>query len=203
MSTVSESRKDRVRLILANRLESVVVVIEAVHRRHNTSAILRSAEAFGLHEVHMVTGRFKPSRGAARGAERWLDLHRHGSLEPCVDALRQRGFSFWVADLADHAQSPETVPIDGPIAVLFGAELTGVSDLARSLSDGVVSVPMRGLTASLNVSAAAACTLHRISERRRTLVGGGDLTPSVQQAFFEAWLEREEHAMTGSRARVS
>jgi tRNA (guanosine-2'-O-)-methyltransferase len=200
---VSDRRKARVQEILQNRLGSVVVVAEAVHRRHNTSAILRSAEAFGLHEVHMVTGRFRPSHGAARGAERWLELVRHPQLRPCVEALRTRGFAFWIADLSDDAKSPEEVPVDQPVAVLFGAELTGVSDEARSLADGVVSVPMRGLTTSLNVSAAAACTLHRISERRRALVGGGDLAPERQKTFFEQWLAREMAAQKGMKTRTT
>ena len=53
--------------MLAGRLGSVVVILEAVHRRHNASAILRSCECFGVHEVHLVTKGFKPSKGAARG----------------------------------------------------------------------------------------------------------------------------------------
>jgi len=200
--SVTERRRERVRGALSARLASVVVVVEAVNRRHNVSAILRSAEAFGLHEVHLVTGSFKPSHGAARGAERWLELHRYGSVEACLAGLKQRGMTVWVADLSDDACTPEEVPVDGPLAVLFGSELTGVSDSARALADGVVSVPMRGLTESLNVSVAAACTLHRLAERRRVHLGGGDLDPTRQEAFYAAWLEREAVAEAGTRARV-
>jgi tRNA G18 (ribose-2'-O)-methylase SpoU len=48
-----ERRAARVRAALRQRIGSVVCVLEAVHRRHNTSAILRSCEAFGVHEVHI------------------------------------------------------------------------------------------------------------------------------------------------------
>ena len=65
---IREARRQRVKQMLARRLSGVVVVAEAVRRRHNTSAILRSCEAFGVHEVHLVTGTFRPSKGAARGA---------------------------------------------------------------------------------------------------------------------------------------
>lgn len=200
--SVTERRQERVRGVLSERLGSLVVVVEAVNRRHNVSAILRSAEAFGLHEVHLVTGAFKPSRGAARGAERWLELHRHSSVEACFDALRARGLTLWVADLAPGAHTPEQVPVDDPLAVLFGSELTGVSETARAMADGVVSVPMHGLTESLNVSVAAACTLHRLAERRRFRVGGGDLEPERQVAFYDDWLLREAQAEAGMRARV-
>ena len=153
----------------------MVPVLEAVNRRHNSSAILRSAECFGCHEVHMVTGRFKPAKGAARGSERWLELHRHQDLADCARALKQRGFSIYVADLSLDAMDPEQVPVDSPLAVVFGSELEGVSDEARSVADGLITVPMQGLTESLNVSVAAACILQRLTARRRAFLGGGDL----------------------------
>ena len=59
--------------------------------------------------------------------------------------------------------SPDSLPIDGNVAILMGAELTGVSDRARELADGAICVPMHGLTESLNVSVAAACILQRLT----------------------------------------
>src|SRR5262245_57836273 len=141
-SPISRERRERVRRVLAQRLASVVVVIESVRTRHNTSAILRTAEAFGLHEVHLVTGSFRPARGASRGAERWLELHRHAEVGPCIDALHARGFRVLVADLAGDSFTPETVPVDRPIALLFGSETVGVSHEAKALADGVITVPM-------------------------------------------------------------
>ena len=198
---VGQERQARVRRMLADRLGSVVVLAEAIHRRHNTSAILRSCEAFGVHDVHLITGRFRTSRGAARGAERWLELSRWGSIAECIAHLRSRGFRIFIADLADDAYTPDSLPVDGPVAILFGNELNGVSDEARALADGAVIVPMRGLTESLNVSVAAACVLQRVSERRREVVGG-DLPAERQAAFFAAWLEREELSKRGVIARV-
>ena len=142
------------------------------------------------------------SKGAARGSERWLELNRHERLADCVSGLKSRGFRLYVADLDGAALSPEQVPVDQPIAVLFGSELEGVSEQARHLADGFVTVPMRGLTESLNVSVAAACILQRVTERRRHFMGGGDLSIERQEAFYEAWLEREDVARRGMRARA-
>jgi tRNA (guanosine-2'-O-)-methyltransferase len=199
---VSPERQARVQQMLSDRLGSICVIAEAIHRRHNTSAILRSCEAFGVHEVHLITGEFRTSRGAARGAERWLDLHRWASIGACVAHLKGRGYRIFVGDLAADAHTPETLPVDGPVAILFGSELNGVSDEARALSDGAVIVPMRGLTESLNVSVAAACVLQRVTERRRDRVGGGDLPVERQEVFFTAWLAREELAKRGVIARA-
>ena len=200
--SIRQERQDRVRNMLRQRLGSVVVVLEAVHRRHNASAILRSCECFGVHEVHLITKGFKASKGAARGSERWLDIHRWGSTDDAVSALRERGFAVFAADLTDDAHSPDTVPIDRNVAILMGAELTGVSDRARELCDGAICVPMHGLTESLNVSVAAACILQRVTERARTRAGGGNLDPDRQDRFFAEWSSREIEARQGMLGRV-
>jgi tRNA (guanosine-2'-O-)-methyltransferase len=187
--------------MLTRRLGTVVVVLEAVHRRHNASAILRSCECFGVHEVHLVTHGFEPSKGAARGSERWLDVRHWESTESVVTALHERGFKIFLADLMDGAHSPDTVPVDGPIAILMGAELTGVSDEARALADGAICIPMQGLTESLNVSVAAACILQRVTERRRLVTGGGDLSAERQATFHAEWEVRELAAGQGMIAR--
>jgi tRNA (guanosine-2'-O-)-methyltransferase len=204
VSEIGLERQARVRAMLTRRLGSVTAVVEAVHRRHNTSAILRSCEAFGVHEVQMVTGQFRPSRGAARGAERWVELVRHPQTAPCVQGLKDRGFRVYVADLAPGAYTVDTMPVDQPVAVLFGSELVGVSDEARSVADGAVTVPMWGLTESLNVSVAAACILQRTTSRRRAHIGRtGDLDPARQEAFFDAWVIAETKARIARRKRVA
>ena len=195
--TITEKRQARVRRMLDERLGSVVVILEAVRRRHNSSAIMRSCECFGVHEVHLVKGNFRPSKGAARGAERWLDIHHHDTTESAVLELKRRGFSIFVADLMDGSHSPDTLPLEGPVAILMGAELTGVSDEARALADGAICVPMRGVTESLNVSVAAACIVQRVTERRREQVGGGDLPTDRKDQFFNEWVHREIESRRG------
>ncbi len=201
MATISEERQDRVRRMLGDRLGSVVVILEAVHRRHNASAIIRSCECFGIHEVHLITSGFRPSKGAARGSERWIDVTCSDDTERVILDLRKRGFKIFVADLTEDAYRPDTLPIDAPVAILMGAELTGVSDQARHLADGSICVPMHGLTESLNVSVAAACILQRVTERKRQALGGGDLSIERQQAFFDDWQQRELIAKQGMIAR--
>jgi tRNA (guanosine-2'-O-)-methyltransferase len=199
--SISDERQARVRTMLAGRLGSVVVILEAVHRRHNVSAIMRSCECFGVHEVHLITDGFRPSKGAARGSERWLDIHRYTDTTSAIEAVKSRGFKVFIADLMEGSFSPDTVPIDQPTAILMGAELTGVSDEARRLADGAVCVPMHGLTESLNVSVAAACILQRVADRRRAVIGQGDLEVGRQEAFFDQWYEWEVQLRQGMLAR--
>jgi len=177
--------------LLDGRVSGLCVAAEAVYRRHNVSAILRSAEAFGLHEAHLICNDFEPSHGAAKGAERWLDLNFHDKTEDWVAQMRERGIRVYVADLADEAFTPETVPVDEPLAVLFGGELAGVSEEAKSLADGVICMPMRGVTQSLNVSVAAAVVLNRLAERRRQEPGCIGIHGEQRAAFVRNFIERE------------
>lgn len=172
------NREERVQSMLSRRLSSIRLVAEATYLRHNLSAILRSAEAFGVHHVHLVTGQKSKVGGAAKGAEKWVNIHYHENIEQCLDELKSEGFRILVADLQPAAFTPENAPIDGPLAVVMGTELSGVSNVARRNSDGAIIIPMEGLTQSLNVSVASACLLYRLAHRRRQYLGGGDLSES-------------------------
>jgi tRNA (guanosine-2'-O-)-methyltransferase len=190
-STILPRRIWRCLDLLDQRLDGLVVAAEAVYRRHNVSAILRSAEAFGLHEAHLICNDFEPSLGAAKGAERWLSLRFHETTQLWADEMRERGHRIYVADLAEDALTPETVPVDSPLAVLFGGELAGVSETARSLADGVIHVPMVGVTQSLNVSVAAAVVLHRIAQRRRQVPGTIGIRGEPREAYIRDFIQRE------------
>lgn len=197
---IRPERIQRVRESLSRRMGSVIVVCEAVRRRHNVSAILRTCEAFGVHEVHLISEDFRLSPGAARGAERWVHKRTFNTTQESLADLTARGYDVYVADLADGAYSPGTLPVDRPVAIVFGSEVQGVSDYARSVAKGVVRVPMVGLTESLNVSASAAIVVQRVVERRRE-VAGSDLDPIEQTRFIEAWIEGEAQAALGLNAR--
>lgn len=188
----NEERLERMQQVLDGRLNHVCVALEALYHRHNVSAVLRTVDAMGLHRVHLVEGHFKAVRGAARGAERWLELHHHPSPAEAVEAIRASGYRVYVADFAEDAITPEQVPLDEPACLWFGAELVGVSPVAREAADGVVMIPMHGFAQSLNVSVAAALTLRPVAERARALGERALLDPQERRQIWQAWLEREE-----------
>jgi tRNA (guanosine-2'-O-)-methyltransferase len=126
---------------------------------------------------------------------------RFDTTEQSIADLTARGFDIYVADLAPTAHSPATLPVDRPLAVVFGSEVQGVSEAARRAAKGVVRVPMVGLTESLNVSVSAAIVLHHLCERRRALVGA-DLSAEERARFVQSWLAAEEKAVRGLKART-
>ena len=201
---ITEIRRQRMERVLEQRLGRVRCAVEAVYHRHNVSAILRTCDALGLHHVHLVGNRgLKVSRGAARGAERWLELHHHDDPAEAIESLRAEGVRVYVADLGGQAVPPEQVPVDAPVCLWFGAELVGVSDEARAAADGVVTLPMRGFSQSLNVSVAAAMALRPVADAARAL-GPSALLPSAQrEAILARWLEREASIRQGIQRRGS
>lgn len=196
-------RRQRIRDNLYARLDRVCVAIEAIHHRHNVSAIMRTADALGIHRVHLVEGHFKPSKGAARGAERWLEISHHPTAEAAVKAIRDEGYAIWCADIADDAVEASGVPVDRRVCLWFGAELVGVSEAARERADGVVTVPMRGFAQSLNVSVSAGMVLANVADRARALGREALLSDEDRRAQLSAWFTREDEVMLRIRSRTS
>ncbi|MFI5305705.1 MAG: TrmH family RNA methyltransferase [Polyangiales bacterium] len=169
-------RAARIDAVVAARTRSIIPVLEAVDDPRNVAAVLRSADAFGLQEVHLIEGEqpFLASRRVTQGAELWLDLVRYRSAEACVAALRERGFQVYVATMRGDLV-PEDLHCIAKLAVVFGNEHAGTSRALHQLCDGSYAIPMHGFAQSLNVSVAAAITLHAARQGRP-----GDLSPEEQ-----------------------
>ncbi len=198
---LSAERIARIEAVIARRTRSLVPVLEAVDDPRNVAAVLRSADAFGVQEVHLVEGaqEFLASRRVTQGAERWIDLVRHHSPRACVASLRARGFRVYVATMQGEV-SPEDLRAAGKVALVFGNERDGASRAVLELSDGTCTVPMRGFSQSLNVSVAAAVALYELSRGRP-----GDLTEpersELRARFMLLSLERGEQVVAEHLAR--
>ena len=187
---ISERRKERLKKTVSNRLNKLTIVAEGTHLRHNLSAIIRTAESFGISSVHLISSEQQKMSGAAKGAERWIDLIIHKNTEQCFNHLKSKGFQIFVADFQNDSYTPDTVPIQDPVAIVMGTELVGVSEEARALSDGSIIIPMYGLTQSLNVSVASACLMQRISTRMRD-AGFGKMSLDEQSELLNQWIARD------------
>ena len=170
---LTEERLARIETVLSRRTRSIAVVLDGLIDPHNVSAVLRSADAFGVQEVHVIEDAepLVASSRVAKGTERWLDLVRHKSAEACINVLRERGFRAYIAEARgapfDFAQGKlglTDLRSAGPVAIIFGNEHAGVRSDLRRLADGTFAIPMRGFVESLNVSVAAAITLHALTE---------------------------------------
>jgi tRNA (guanosine-2'-O-)-methyltransferase len=172
-------RKDRIDRVVEGRTRTLVVVLEAFCDPQNVNAVLRTCDAFGVQEVHVVEGPMKPyekNKKISKNADKWLDVVRWRSSAECLDALRARGFRVYATHLDDGAVALADLAFEAPVALVFGNEHRGVSPEALARADRRFAIPMRGFVQSLNVSVAVAVTLARAIERREAERGRhGDL----------------------------
>lgn len=181
---VTTARLARMDAVIARRTRSLVPVLEDLADPHNGAAVMRSADAFGCHEVHVVEDRhrFAVSHRVTRGTHRWLDLVRHGSTASCLAHLAERGYKVYVAAM-DGELVPESLAEVEKAAVVFGNEHKGVSDLVREAAAGTYAIPMVGFVESLNVSVASAITLYVASRGRH-----GDLDAEAREEIRARYL---------------
>ncbi len=158
---VTERRLQRLQRVVAGRSRHLVPVLDRLVDPHNVSAVLRSAEAFGLLEVHAVPGPngLPAAHRVSKGTHRWLEVHRHVCPKSCLRVLRARGYRVAVASMEGRV-GPERLAELGPLAVVFGNEHAGVDPTLRAEADVTYAIPMQGFVESLNVSVAAAITFY-------------------------------------------
>lgn len=162
-------RKARIDSVLSHRSRSLVLVLDQVMNAHNISAVMRSADAFGVQEIHLVGDEFEFSSGISLGTERWLELNRYKSAEDAIEALRKRGYRFVVLESprsstsTDGATPPIPVydlPFGEKLALVFGNEHRGISPAFGAAADLRAYIPMLGFAESFNISVAAAITMY-------------------------------------------
>jgi tRNA (guanosine-2'-O-)-methyltransferase len=164
---VSEPRKAKLRNVIAERLCSVTVLMDAPHDPHNGAAVLRSCDAFGIQELHVVPRHepFAISATVTRGSEKWVDFLAHASPAEAVACLRERGFEL----VATHPQG-ELVPEDlarvPKLALVLGNERDGIREELERAATRTVRVPMRGFVESLNMSVSASILLSAATRGR-------------------------------------
>jgi tRNA (guanosine-2'-O-)-methyltransferase len=166
---LTEERKQRFLEVLQYRTKHITIAIEDVYQMHNTSAIIRSCDVFGVQEVHVVEDRFakRLDKNIAMGAEKWVDVRRYHNTKDCITNLKQQGYQ--IIATTPHNDStllPEFYP-EQKSAIFFGTEKEGLSDVVMHQADGFLKIPMVGFSESLNVSVAAAIIIQDLAHKVR------------------------------------
>ena len=146
-----------------------LVILDGVEDPHNLGAVLRTAEAAGVHGVFIperrAAGLTSVVAKASAGALDHMLVARVVNLSRLIEELKQG--DIWIYGVEPGAHAPLTgIDMTGPIALVFGGEGGGVRPGVLKECDGAVSIPMKGKVASLNVSAAVAITLYEAVRQR-------------------------------------
>lgn len=167
-SFLTEKRKDLFKKVISRRTNHFTVATQDVYQLHNTSAVIRSCDVFGIQNVHVVeeVNLKKIDREIAMGAQKWVDINRYTSTENCISTLRNRGYRI-VATSPHRGTMLQDMNILKPAALFFGRETEGLSEEVLEEADEFLQIPMEGFTESLNISVSAAIILQDLTARLR------------------------------------
>lgn len=191
-TNVTAERSHRIREVIEGRSRSVVTVLEDLYDRGNASAVMRSAEAMGFLDLHMIekSEHFKKANRVTKGADKWLNITRWKNTTDCVLDLKRKGYKIYVTHL-EGALPIQELDFSQPCAIVLGNERSGVSEEMVSLADNCFIVPMAGFVQSFNISVAAALCLYHAHHQRNEIYGkSGDLTAEEKRELYAEYLVR-------------
>ena len=189
---MTPERREKLDAVLDRRQPDLTILSENLRKPRNFSAMIRTCDAVGIHEVNVVPGDVHPRRHwhTSSGTEKWMGVRTHESIGAAAETLKGRGFRLIAAHLSDKASDFRQVDYTLPTALLVGTELFGVSDEALQHVDLQIRIPMQGMSESLNVSVAAAIVLYE-AQRQRQLAGmydHGRLDPEIRERLRFEWM---------------
>lgn len=168
---ITDERRQRFEEILDYRTRHITVVLEDIFQPHNASAVLRSCELRGIQDVHIVENmnHYDVNPEVVMGSTKWLNLYHYEGKEfntpDAYGLLHERGYKIVATCPHRDDFTPDTLPLDQPIALVFGTEKLGLSDYAVENADMHVRIPMFGFTESYNISVSAALLLYSLTNR--------------------------------------
>lgn len=182
--------------VLSSRTNYLTVVLEDMYQTHNASAVVRTADCFGIQNVHVIENKheFSFNPDVVRGASNWVNVNRYNGSEmntpQALQKLRKEGYRIVVATPHDHEVDLENLDLEkGKLAIVFGCERPGLTEYAMKEADEFMKIPMVGFTESLNVSVAVAVTLHHLTNQLRNHSDiDWRLSESEQQKVMLDWL---------------
>jgi tRNA (guanosine-2'-O-)-methyltransferase len=166
---LTENRKERFLNVLETRTNHFTVAMEDVFQLHNTSAVMRSCEVFGIQQLNVVEEKFgkRIDKEIAMGAQKWVDVNRFESISDCLDAVKAKGYRIIATTPHQDDCLLADFDITEPAALFFGTERDGLSPEVIERADGFLKIPMVGFTESLNISVSAAIIIQDLTERLR------------------------------------
>jgi tRNA (guanosine-2'-O-)-methyltransferase len=171
---ISEPKQARFNDVINNRTRHLTLVMEDIFQTQNASAVLRSADCFGIQDIHVIEIRNKYSvnRDVARGAPQWLTSHKYRNGEDntadCYKALKDKGYRIVATSPHAKGHTIYNLPLEQKTALVFGTEKFGLSKYAFDNADDYVAIPIYGFTESFNISVTAALFMQHFVHKIRS-----------------------------------
>lgn len=191
---ITEHKKLKMEKVLSDRTRHITVVLENLHKPHNGSAVLRTAECFGIQDIHVIENKreYKANPYVTRGSGKWIDIKKYSgegsqAVKQCFEKLKDEGYCLIATSLDKYGRSLESINIDRKIALIFGNEYEGLSDYALNTADEKLTLPMYGFTESYNISVTAAICLYNLIGKLRQSDVNWNLTDKEKEQITLEW----------------
>ena len=185
-------RFERIKNVLNCRMKNLTVLVEAVNKPHNLSAILRTCDAAGVFEANFICEKdnVKTFNSTAQGSQKWVKLNNHETTISAVSELKKKGFKLYGTTLNERSTDYRNFDYSENTCFVLGAEKWGLSDQLISKVDESIFIPMSGMVQSLNVSVAASILLFEAIRQRESksllpLNGEGLSSEEYEKTLFE------------------
>ena len=194
---LTPQRFERLGAVMAKRTRHITTLLDAVHDPHNISACMRSSDAFGLQDLHLIPPHEKRSTVStlvSKGAQRWLTIHAHSGASEAIEVIKSHGYRLIAAgvDPSGNAATPETLDLSEPVCLVMGNEHLGVSKTLHEAADEFVHIPMQGFVESLNVSVAYALLMRSMRSRLESENSARySLSTSARTELMDIWMLEE------------
>ncbi len=192
---ITVERKETFKKVLKNRTRHFTVILEDLFQKHNTSAITRSCDVFGVQDLHIIENKYVTymSNQVGKGSQKWATFHNYNetlhNTQKCIDAVKAKGYQIIATTPHESSEFIGDFDVTKKSAFVFGVEKEGVSDMMLEQADGYLKVPMYGFTESLNVSVAAAIVLQEVATKVRKTDVKWELSEEDRKEVYLGWLK--------------
>ena len=171
-SFITSHKRELIERVLDHRTDRLTLVLEDIYQPHNASATIRTCECYGIQNIHIIENRnrYEVNPDVVMGSVKWVSLHRYreptvDNTAACVAELREAGYRIIATTPHEGGYTPENLPLDRPVALLFGTEEKGLTSVALAAADATMRIPMFGFTESLNISVSVAVSFSHLVRR--------------------------------------
>ncbi len=189
---LTERRKELFFEILEKRTRHFTVATEDVYQLHNTSAVMRSCDVFGIQDMHVVEERLgkRIDKEIAMGAQKWVNLKRYNSVEDCISTLKKEDYQIIATTPHNDATLLHDFDVTKKSVFFFGTEKSGLSENVMNKADGFLKIPMYGFTESLNISVSAAIILQSVVTKLKQSNVNWGLSEEEKQQLNLDWTKK-------------
>jgi len=152
---VTERRRTLMENVVSHRTRHFCMVLEDLFDPHNISAVIRTAEVFGLQDVHVIEEEnpYCVNKSILKGSFKWMTLTLYKKRMDCMNRLREKGYRIAVASTNTN-NSVLDLDLSQPTAFYLGSEFHGNHPDTLAAADCEFKLPQYGITESMNVSVA-------------------------------------------------